>query len=323
MTIQPTGKSRIGPATAAGLLALLLPISAPADGFTPPRADEIVSYANNPVFHYNTCDIYQELPETVFLQFLKQGKVLPFEAPKGMDGPYGDTRLQGPTTFHEPMNDWARSLVKLHNEGNPGACGRRSQGIAATSKAIYFWVLVNDKVLWISDEQGPGCYLRIDATNWGSLAADGGGAVHLMPSYDEIAIVNNTPQTLDDHMDELHVPIEPDRVKAFFSEGTNVYKEDAYGFFLDSAGQRKMAGFMNCGPLSLPKDIPAKLRAAALASVPKGGENSSGDYFTVEGALLTKTGKVLFWRLWSDSVLEVWDQKGNTWALVRPYGSTS
>jgi hypothetical protein len=136
------------------ILAILVSSRAWGGGFSLPKADEIVSFANNPVFQYVSLDIYQPLSKGAFLKFLKSGIAL------SIDTPSDDKRLQGPTTYHEPLNDWARKLVKLEQEEGPGVCQRRCQGVAATKNALYFWELRNDNVLWISDEQGPGCYLR-------------------------------------------------------------------------------------------------------------------------------------------------------------------
>jgi len=137
------------------LITFLTAAGAVANNFNPPKADAIVSFSNNPVFQYSSCDIYQELSRTSFLSFLEKGKVL------SMATPLDDKSLQGPVTYHEPLNDWARNLVALEKKQGPGICQRRCQGAAATQDTIYFWELINDNVLWISDEKGRGCYLRI------------------------------------------------------------------------------------------------------------------------------------------------------------------
>jgi hypothetical protein len=74
---------------------------------------------------------------------------------------------------------------------------------------------------------------------------------------------------------------------------------------------------VDAGPLTLPKDLPAPILSHALkveAGLPK---NSVGSVVRIQGALMTKAHRIYFWRLYSDSVLLLWDEKGEKQALVR------
>jgi hypothetical protein len=116
-----------------------------------PSATQIVAFANNPNYQYNSGDIYQPLSREQFLEFLQKGKVLP----AGLSP--NDLQLRGPVTFHEPLTPSQRAEIKAANSDESLL---RCQGVAATKTLIYFWELRNDKVLWTATEHGDSCLLR-------------------------------------------------------------------------------------------------------------------------------------------------------------------
>ena len=123
----------------------------------PPKAREIIVFRNNPVFHHNSGDIYQELPRSRFLEFLNKGRIVSVKTPPD------DPKLAGDVTFREPLSPWQRDEIKSTKAGGgTGEALLRCQGVAATRKALYFWRLRNDRVLWIGNGKGEGCFLRID-----------------------------------------------------------------------------------------------------------------------------------------------------------------
>lgn len=122
-----------------------------------PATNEIISFANNPNFQYNSGDIYQKLSRRRLLKFLREGKIIPAKTQPD------DLELKGHVTFHEPLLPWQRDEIEMEiKSGGTGESLLRCQGTAATKKAIYFWELLNDRVFWIANEQGDGCFLRID-----------------------------------------------------------------------------------------------------------------------------------------------------------------
>jgi hypothetical protein len=137
------------------LVAFLIANRAFGSDFVPPAPDAIVNFANNPGFHYNTGDIYQKMSWSKFVDFLRNGKVISITTPRD------DKRLAGPITFRGPLTATELVNVKADMNGGAGNAYLQCRGVAATNKTIYYWQLMNDNVLRISDEQGDGCFLRI------------------------------------------------------------------------------------------------------------------------------------------------------------------
>lgn len=141
----------------AGMLCLCELSVLSAAELKPPLADQIIAFSNNPNFQYNSGDIYQELSRKQFLEFLQRGQPISTKLPAN------DPRWKGHVTFHKPLLSWERDEIKAEiTGGGMGESLLRCQGAAATRKIIYFWELFNDQVLWIGNEQGDECFLRID-----------------------------------------------------------------------------------------------------------------------------------------------------------------
>jgi hypothetical protein len=130
----------------------------PAYAFKPPSADQIIGFANNPMVEFASDRLYQELARETFVRFLRAGKQIP------VDTPSNDHALKGPITLHGKIPTYIQEELREVPDHSVETIGLtvRCQGVAATREKIYFWVLKNDNVLWISDGTGPGCYLRVD-----------------------------------------------------------------------------------------------------------------------------------------------------------------
>jgi len=142
-----------------------------------------------------------------------------------------------------------------------------------------------------------------------TLAAPFLPAGFLIPTSKDIALISNSPQGLRP-LDECHVPVAVDRIRVFFFGRSNIYVQDPIsGNLLDSKGIPVISGFMNSGPLTLSEDLPGPVKRKAQEAEAGLGKDNLGEGIHVEGALVTKSGKVYFWRLYSDTVLALWDEK--------------
>lgn len=123
----------------------------------PVDSSDIVAFANNPFFSYNTGDIYQKMSKSKLVKFLQEGKRLEVTAQPG------DKRLRGSTQFHEPLTPEQRRWIQADRTGGGSINANLvCQGVAVAGHDFFFWRAINDNVIWISDSQGPGYYLRLN-----------------------------------------------------------------------------------------------------------------------------------------------------------------
>jgi hypothetical protein len=149
-----------------------------------------------------------------------------------------------------------------------------------------------------------------------------------VPTSDDIVLINNSPQGLHLLDLEYHVPVDRERIRAFFSGGCRIYTVDPIlGYFVDakgqpvkfmnSKGQVVLRSIVNAGPLTLPTNLPEAILSEARKREAQPPKENEGVMVNVEGALMTKQHRIYFWRLYSDTVLLLWDESGNKRALVQ------
>jgi hypothetical protein len=130
----------------------------------------------------------------------------------------------------------------------------------------------------------------------------------VVPNRAEIIIVANHPQGSAIISSECYIPVDPERILSFFSGGSKVYISDV-----------ELFNFSDRGTLTLPKNLPAAIEREVDTIKKEYKEVKNlhlGAKVHVEGALLTSDYKVYFWRLYSDHVLLLWNEKNNKRVLV-------
>lgn len=137
----------------------------------------------------------------------------------------------------------------------------------------------------------------------------------------QIVTIRNAPQGLIPLESECHVSIDPERIRAFFLPKTEVHRL-AFDRSFSFLGDYAIYGYAAKGKLTLPKDLPVQISSqvsknAAFAEAGWPGKGFVGAFIHVEGALVTNANQILFWRLYSDKVLDLWDENKEEWLLIK------
>ena len=127
----------------------------------PPKTEDVIAVANNALSFYSTDNVRYLITKEQILDFLRRGKVLPYDSDR--------QKLDALASMNPPPNltDGERTIIERwrHYDRDFAATTRIyavADGTIATHDGhIISWRLENDKILYLATED-EACYLLID-----------------------------------------------------------------------------------------------------------------------------------------------------------------
>ena len=294
------------------------PVPEAADGFlTPPKVEEIAAFANDVTLPRNFKGLAITVDREKVMEFFTRGEVKRVDADRARWRLLADFTLPDAVTANSGLD-----AVRKEAAGSPNgrvlanACVRACGVVATKAGTIEFWHLWNERVLELDDEQGRACLLVL-----GENAKPFAAAVHRFSDYPGA----DTPASLYGKLSPL--PMTKDIV-AFANRPDSSPEEGRRSFLTREAADDFMVSYeatpyggllaqfgSNMDPLLHPAD-PAQVKGWYQPPMPELAESLKslkGDADALcDGALVTRDGRVIFWRLGVNRVFFFMDEQHRT-----------
>ena len=294
---------------AAGVRAGIAQIQAPGTEkhlLQPPKTGDVASVCDNELMlAWGSGELYLRLNKDRVMEFLSKGEVRPMDAKLLVLAPmmlpdsvknntrlYWDGRGQGddpqPRDYY---NGWAK----------------RAEGVIVTKGYnIFFYRLMNDRVLDLTDDAGGECALVLGPDAGRSAKwltgyhdppndyddIDARGAMPVPKPEDVMMVVNRTDAS------EINIPVRTERIKKLLAAG----KSDRI-----PADDRDRWGFMT---------LPARIESDAVRAMQtlemRGAQWPDPNFSLAAGVMALRNGEPVFWNMVSDFVIYMTDSRGRS-----------
>lgn len=282
---------------------------------------DIVAFANNPFRFYTSRDLLLSLSKETLDDFIKRGQLL------RMPAEVADKKLLllAPITLPQSVRtDQGGAIDEILSDGFQLQQRLKCEGVAVTSQGcIYFWNLLNDRVLFIQEQTGNSFFLvspmSIQPKNVSLPFPEKVKAPSLLPTVlkspprvSDIKYITNMALPLSYLYSRPVLPrmkVDKSVIYRFLQKGD--YITDRESFFHEYM-------YLNKSRLTL-----TTIEAKYLKAIGFDSKTGYPENVNPAGVLVTTQGEIYFWRMLNDVTLEIRNEAQQTGFFILHASSRS